>query len=491
MVRRYAVVFIILAFLAMLFLPVTNCDSTGWFKTLGLSGNDFARFILLDNGKIFVYGRSYSAGSGGGYEGFIALLEPNSSVIWQKHIQSTDGGEVRFLAALNTSDGYYVGGDISVGNDVTDALLVKFDKSGRLLWAKKMSINTYNVEYVKAIFADENYIYLLINGKPWGYEVYFVKLNKTDLSLEQIAQYYSEAWNRDRDDVVHKAFLKNGVIYAVVRGEPYEGGSCIVFLEISTETGKILKSRSYSYSTGYSIALLNETTRVFVGVSSNHPIVGLLNSDYRVIWVKYFNDTKGWASDVSVDREGNIYVIGSADVYGSGFYDTFIAKVSPKGNLIWFKTVGGSNNDYGSQIVVFNTNGYVASGHTRTFTYAGDEGTYSDFFILADMGNYIGNLEWINNDYGENVTLNTIYDVTLVNTHLSWESYYLSWYVPTIEFADVNLEVSDSALEEHLATPNQEEPVPIPIPETLYTALVIVIIITATIALRKRPRIFK
>lgn len=84
--------------------------------------------------------------------------------------------------------------------------------------------------------------------------------------------------------------------------------------------------------------------------------------------------------DVAVDQLGNIYSIGvfgnttdfdpSAATYtmvgsASNALDVYITKMSPTGNFIWAKRIGGTSSDYPNGIVVDNNNDVYISGSIR------------------------------------------------------------------------------------------------------------------------------
>ena len=46
-------------------------------------------------------------------------------------------------------------------------------------------------------------------------------------------------------------------------------------------------------------------------------------------------------NSVAVDGLGNVYVVGSTDSFGAGWYDALILKFDRSGNLLWSRTWGG------------------------------------------------------------------------------------------------------------------------------------------------------
>ncbi len=78
------------------------------------------------------------------------------------------------------------------------------------------------------------------------------------------------------------------------------------------------------------------------------------------------------ALQMKLDDEDNIYVIGES--FGNdgdisvpcNFYDFWVVKLSPDGDLIWDRTLGGSNIEAGVCILPTSDGGYIAGGYTTS-----------------------------------------------------------------------------------------------------------------------------
>jgi len=87
--------------------------------------------------------------------------------------------------------------------------------------------------------------------------------------------------------------------------------------------------------------------------------VGRYDLDGNIIWIRSAGG--GEAKDVTVDREGNVYVVGQfyepvsfgAVVFTPiGILDAFVAKYNPHGQLLWARHLGGSGTDQPMGIAV-------------------------------------------------------------------------------------------------------------------------------------------
>lgn len=92
-----------------------------------------------------------------------------------------------------------------------------------------------------------------------------------------------------------------------------------------------------------------------------------------IIWEENFGGTQiDEARGIIDSGDGNFLIIGdtrSNDIQVSnnlGAADLWLIKITPSGNLIWEKTLGGSNFDVGRSITKTNDNGFILSGSSRS-----------------------------------------------------------------------------------------------------------------------------
>jgi hypothetical protein len=139
-----------------------------------------------------------------------------------------------------------------------------------------------------------------------------------------------------------------------------------------------------------------------------------------------FEDT---GTDVAVDGAGNAYVTGYTDSpdfptagppsqpdFGGGYYDAFVAKLSPTSAVVYCTYLGGSGDDSGYGIAVDAAgNAYVTGDtHSTDFPTAGtpsqpDNGGRADAFVVKLDGSsslvystYLGGSEW---DFGHAIAV--------------------------------------------------------------------------------------
>lgn len=190
-----------------------------------------------------------------------------------------------------------------------------------------------------------------------------------------------------------------------------------------------------SYEGGYSIAVDNNGNLFLTGNFKSSSITfgnfTLNNSgDYDIFLVKYGGsgnviwaksaggtfDEKG--ESITTDKNGNVYITGyfQSPTITFGNYtlncmdssDIFIVKYSQYGDVVWAKSAGGSDSDYGNSISVdLNGNLYV-SGFFRSpilnfgnYILTNTASGYYDVFLAKYSEN--GSISWAKN-FGGNVS---------------------------------------------------------------------------------------
>ena len=98
--------------------------------------------------------------------------------------------------------------------------------------------------------------------------------------------------------------------------------------------------------------------------------------------------------------------IGATESYGNGLTDLYVIKTDNSGEVIWHKTFGGPNIDYGNSIVETADSGFIACGYSNSQNL-----NYDVFIVKMDKN---GRLEWHKRyggsdwDFGNKIIKSTI-----------------------------------------------------------------------------------
>jgi len=251
------------------------------------------------------------------------------------------------------------GGTASFGRGQSLALFMKYAPSGKLLCMKTWGGPQDTFGYGVA-FDSSNNIYVTGATQSFGGQQPDVFLLKYDSSCNLLFQI---PWGGTGNDV-GRGVAVDGFdnVYVTGSTDSYGAGQSDVFLLKYGPSGEFQFSKTW-------------------GGSQN---------DY--------------ASGVAVDGSGNVYVTGSTGSFGAGQSDVFLLKYDPSGNLSFHETWGGAQNDYGSGIAVDGGGNVYVTGST----YGATSGVASVFLLKYDpSGNLLFEKTWggTQSDYGSSVAV--------------------------------------------------------------------------------------
>jgi len=93
-----------------------------------------------------------------------------------------------------------------------------------------------------------------------------------------------------------------------------------------------------------------------------------LDNQGDTIWTRTFSSSiyGDYGESVIIDNDGN-YVITGYTYFHPGDRDALLLKYDPDGNLLWFKTYGGTDEDWTSDLCQTEDGDYMLTGFTRSF----------------------------------------------------------------------------------------------------------------------------
>ncbi len=382
-------------------IAVTIDPSLSWNTFLGAYYADYCYSIATDqDGYIYVAGYSNStwgqpvrAFGGGNCDGFVAKLSPTGSLVWNAFLGGASSDYCYGLAV--DQEGYiYAAGSSFVtwgqpvrafsGYAVYDGFVAKLSPAGSLVWNTFLGGTSYDDCYGIAI-DQEGYIYAAgISSGTWGQPVRAFSVS-FDGFVVKLSPAGSLLWNTFLGGT--SSDLSNGGIavdqegYTYVAGQSsgtwgetpvraYGGGGDGFVAKISpagslvwntflgsTATdygyGIAVDQEGYIYAAGFGNATWGETP-VQALSGSYDGFIAKLSPAGNLLWYTFLG---GSSSDqccgIAVDQKGYIYTAGISNAtWGetplpaySGGSDSFVAKLSPAGSLVWNAFLGGSGND--------------------------------------------------------------------------------------------------------------------------------------------------
>jgi gliding motility-associated-like protein len=315
-------------------LKLDKCGTIQWEKSFGGTGYESARDIAqTSDGGYIVLGETNStdggviAGYGGTKDIWLLKITSTGTLQWQKryggtgldignHIEITSDGGYLIAASSSSNDGDIHGNHGTGG--YTDGVLMKLTAAGVVQWSKCFG-GSKN---------EELFDFEIINGITYlaGFT------NSIDGDIPPAQKNY-DVWLLAIDANGNKIFSKiyggsqNDVAYCMTKGA--DGTLTLAGYTTSTDGDVSGAKGSQDYW------IINVTTK------------GQLN------WQKDLGGTDAeYAKTIITDKDSG-YIVGgisysnNGDVTGAlGKGDYWTVKLSPKGNVIWKKNWGGSDNDH-------------------------------------------------------------------------------------------------------------------------------------------------
>jgi hypothetical protein len=180
---------------------------------------------------------------------------------------------------------------------------------------------------------------------------------------------YAESFGAGGDIYVVKLDSSGNVQWTkTIGGSAWDGASSIIQ---SSDGGYVVAGYTYSF-----------------GAGNGDFYVVKLDSSGNVIWTKTIGGSSyDFAYSIIQSSDGGYAVAGGTYSFGAGSSDFYVVKLDSAGNVIWTKTIGGSNTDEAYSIVQSSDGGYVVAGRTRSF----GAGYGYDFYVvkLDSSGNVV------------------------------------------------------------------------------------------------------
>lgn len=315
---------------------------------------------------------------------FVTLLSVfNTSGLYCQYIfQQLIGGpdHERAQTVFSTFDNCFIvnAATFSFGTGNVDAMLVKTDSTGQIIWSK-----TYGgVDYDNAEYAIQSFDHNIIcagrssisTGAPTAAILY-----KTDSAgnLNWTKSFGGTA----NDGFVHFVeTFDHGFASVGYSNSVSSGLSDILFIRTDS-AGDTLFTRSYGTAereSGSGILQLPDSGFIITGrqttsFSGTDVADGLLirtDANGNVLWSKLYGDSLfEELTSIKLLPDGGFIICGSTATFGHGGFDILLMKTDSAGNPMWTKAFGGANTDAAYDIHLNPDNSLILSGYTESLGY--------------------------------------------------------------------------------------------------------------------------
>jgi len=370
-------------------------------ETLGGAKNDAFNAVeqTADGGYIAAGYTQSNAGdiatkTNDSFDFLVSKFSPENTLEWQRTYGGSD--DDRAAAIIQTRDGGFAvlgyaksaDQEVSTNAGAKDFWLLKLSNNGTLLWEKSFG------------FSGADYGTALLETKEGG----FLLSGVLDVSA-------SNGQGNARRALKQHA----GGDYWAIKTDPsgelewsrFFGGS---FTEVplgivETADNNFILAGS-SDSNDFNISNSNGSYDFWITKIA-------ANGD--LIWEKSFGGSEiDEARAITNTNDGNFIIVGdtrSADKnvsINNGAADVWILKISAEGALLWEKTIGGSSFDVARAVSKTQDNGYLIAGSSRSLDNGFENNGQNDALILKVNSN--GDLLWQKTIGGSEIDF--LYDVT-------------------------------------------------------------------------------
>ncbi|MGQ4876720.1 MAG: SBBP repeat-containing protein [Promethearchaeia archaeon] len=400
-------------------------DSSGnliWNTIWGGSEYDVGYGVAVDgSGFIYLSGTTKSIGAGGSKDVLLLKYSSSGPSSWSK---TWDGyaSEYGYDVITDNSDNIYVTGIINIAGKKKDALLLKYDSSGALIWS--VNWGGTEIENGYGVVCD-NFGNIYVTGTTESYgngenDVFLLKYNPSGNLI------WNKTWGGGIDDRGYGIAVDNlGNIYITGITESYGAGLEDVFLLKYNSSGTLIWDKTWGGSDddeGYSVAVDSSGNIYITGNTWSYG-----NGANDVILLKYNSDgsllsSTNWGGadsdegyDIAFDGSDNLYIVGSTSSSGAGNYDVLTLKYSTSGAFIWSKIWGGSKEDDGFGICIDNSDNIYITGSSWSYGNGNDEILLLQY---SPSGTLNWNLTWGGsyNDYGKKIAVDSSENVYIAGT---------------------------------------------------------------------------
>lgn len=295
-------------------------------------------------------------------------------------LQSTQlaigGNDYDFADLMFTTDTslFFGGGTRSFGANGMDIILFELDPEGDMLWS--IILGGYGDENANGLHAMPDGGFVLTGRTSsvgyGGTDMFFCRLDP-ELNVTSFQTYGEISDDRSMGSI--PTLDGNFLVFGDTRNAGL--GSTDIFLVKVDPYGNEIWSRIYGGSAGdlcYSVKETDEGDLIVCAMSessnlSNGAADGVLmklDPEGDILWARNYGGFGGERitskETCQIYENGDIVVAGHTESYGAGSGDQFVARFTPAGELIWFRSYGSTGYDFATNLTIVDNGDLLVSG---------------------------------------------------------------------------------------------------------------------------------
>ena len=395
--RKSVIIKLLLCLILISFLSVDYASGENkgnvitWDKTFGGSSDDMGFSIIqTENGGYAIAGyaifpRREKKDDWRSKLGYIILekskrqdfwiikLDKNGSMEWDEIF----GEEMTDVARsiIQTKDGGYavVGSIWTKYVRKQDFWLIKLGENGNKEWEKTFNKDEHDIAHSIIQTKDEGYGIAGGTGKRfWGGVNCLVMKLDAKGNMEWDNNFGGIGWDEIYSIIQTKSggFIAAGSAWSKGAGR---GDVCIAKLD---RRGYLIWTKTFGesdYDDARSIIQTDDGGYAVTGFTVSEDTgdrdvwVIKLNKNGNKAWDRTFGGTsEDWANSIIQTKDRGYMVAGWTSSMGAGKTDVWIIKLNKRGDLVWDRIFGGSEDDEAHSIVQTDDGGYAVAGWTES-----------------------------------------------------------------------------------------------------------------------------
>ena len=314
----------------------------------------------------------------------------------------TSGGERNYHIATTKGGGIIATGYTdAVSSNKDDAILVKYNQFGKVLWA-----NTYGDagdDYSwDVIVTSSNDIVGCGYSSSFGTGHNVATMTKTDSTGKVV--WLAGALNLSFGVEFYRVIeTSNGDFLAAGLSGSSSNNDEMVVCKF-TSSGRLIWSKNIGTSGSDEIMGITETAQghyLFAGLANDPNGYGSsdmaavkLDTSGRLIWKKIYGGSAGERFNSVIEIDNSYYFCGWTTSFGSGENDMLVMNTDSAGKVNWVKAYGSSRNDLAFNLIAdLKDSSIVVAGYTEAFSSTGQSDNRNTCMMKID---FKGNLTWAN-----------------------------------------------------------------------------------------------
>lgn len=319
---------------------------------------------------------------------FLTSVTADGKVNWYK----TYGGNISYAVndwSLTNDGGFILSAEQYYLNDRETLYLMKLDNEGNVQWTKLFDEGGNEVEGLSiAQTKDEGFIVTgLIKLRSTVSDVFFaMKQEKQYMYILKTDKNGNKEWSKKFN---------------------YDAGALA--------TGSKVLETENGYLIGGVIGIVAGEKEE---EKSSDMFLLQINFKGDFLWAKRMGGNKNENIKNMLFIDDDLFVIGATTSFGEGKTDAYMARLTSKGEMKWFKTYGGAGHENMSSILKVNENELLIAGETQSF----GNGIYDALIVTTDKNGEIINSETIGQDKHDEMGAVAMKDNKIFMTGFSFAS---------------------------------------------------------------------